>query len=137
MEDAIARWRQETDLFAKSCQGTVSNKILGCDVESSTNCNNFEMVRPEHSWDASGIPMWLVEAVNSMGFNRMTPVQKALIPLLLGNKDVVVSSELLHLSKVYTTGQTTATMPGKSGGVIKLPHQTFIHPKAPQGPRSA
>ena len=53
------------------------------------------MVGPEQSWDASGIPIWLVEAVNSMGFNRMTPVQKAVIPLLLGNKDVVVSSEFL------------------------------------------
>lgn len=50
------------------------------------------MVDPEQSWDASGIPIWLVEAVNSMGFNRMTPVQKAVIPLLLGNKDVVVEA---------------------------------------------
>jgi len=58
------------------------------------------MVGPEQSWDASGIPIWLVEAVNSMGFNRMTPVLKAVIPLLLGNKDVVLSSELLITSSL-------------------------------------
>ena len=58
------------------------------------------MVGPEQSWDASGIPTWLVEAVNSLGFNRMTPVQKAVIPLLLGNKDVVVSSQLLITSSL-------------------------------------
>ncbi|KAL8945580.1 MAG: hypothetical protein Q9222_007893 [Ikaeria aurantiellina] len=33
---------------------------------------------------------WIVDAVNSMGFKRMTPVQASTIPLFTTHKDVVV-----------------------------------------------
>lgn len=35
---------------------------------------------------------WMIEAVKSLGFNEMTPVQASTIPLLSGNKDVVVEA---------------------------------------------
>lgn len=35
---------------------------------------------------------WILEAVSSMGFARMTPVQASTIPLFVGNKDVVVEA---------------------------------------------
>lgn len=35
---------------------------------------------------------WIQEAIKSMGFGSMTPVQASTIPLLVGNKDVVVEA---------------------------------------------
>lgn len=35
---------------------------------------------------------WILDAVDSMGFDRMTPVQASTIPLFMGNKDVVVEA---------------------------------------------
>ena len=35
---------------------------------------------------------WIKEAISSMGYPTMTPVQASTIPLLSGNKDVVVGS---------------------------------------------
>jgi ATP-dependent RNA helicase DDX55/SPB4 len=44
------------------------------------------------AWDALTPPLaeWILEAVSTMGFKRMTPVQAATMPHFLGNKDVVV-----------------------------------------------
>lgn len=44
------------------------------------------------AWGALTPPLsdWILEAVSSMGFDRMTPVQASAIPLFAGNKDVVV-----------------------------------------------
>ncbi len=44
------------------------------------------------SWDSLDppLPEWILDAVSSMGFARMTPVQAATLPLFMGNKDVVV-----------------------------------------------
>jgi ATP-dependent RNA helicase DDX55/SPB4 len=44
------------------------------------------------AWEALTPPLseWIVDAVSSMGFGKMTPVQANCIPLFLGNKDVVV-----------------------------------------------
>jgi hypothetical protein len=44
------------------------------------------------AWEALTPPLseWIVDAVSSMGFEKMTPVQANCIPLFLGNKDVVV-----------------------------------------------
>jgi ATP-dependent RNA helicase DDX55/SPB4 len=38
---------------------------------------------------------WILDAVSSMGFKQMTPVQAATLPQFLGNKDVVVEVGLL------------------------------------------
>ena len=35
---------------------------------------------------------WILDAVSSMGFSRMTPVQASTIPLFMGYKDVVVEA---------------------------------------------
>jgi hypothetical protein len=41
---------------------------------------------------------WVLRAVSTMGFRRMTPVQASAIPLFMGNKDVVVEVG----SNIYT-----------------------------------
>jgi ATP-dependent RNA helicase DDX55/SPB4 len=44
------------------------------------------------AWDAltPGLAEWILDAIATMGFERMTPVQASTIPLFMGNKDVVV-----------------------------------------------
>ncbi|MCJ1473707.1 ATP-dependent rRNA helicase spb4 [Lambiella insularis] len=46
------------------------------------------------AWEALTPPLadWIIDAVQSMGFKRMTPVQASTIPLFLGHKDVVVEA---------------------------------------------
>lgn len=46
------------------------------------------------AWEALTPPLaeWILDAISSMGFNRMTPVQASTIPLFMGNKDVVVEA---------------------------------------------
>jgi superfamily II DNA/RNA helicase len=50
------------------------------------------------AWQALTPPLaeWILNAVSSMGFAKMTPVQASTIPLFLGNKDVVVEVYQLH-----------------------------------------
>lgn len=52
------------------------------------------------AWDAltPALSEWILEAVSSMGFERMTPVQASTIPLFTGNKDVVVEVWQLFMS---------------------------------------
>jgi hypothetical protein len=44
------------------------------------------------AWEALTPPLseWVLDAISSMGFLKMTPVQANCIPLFMGNKDVVV-----------------------------------------------
>lgn len=56
-----------------------------CDVVSSSNSNSFESIVPPLS---SGI----LDYVKAKGFNTLTPVQAATIPLFLTNKDVAVQA---------------------------------------------
>ncbi|GAB7349371.1 hypothetical protein MBLNU459_g8497t1 [Dothideomycetes sp. NU459] len=46
------------------------------------------------AWEAltPGLSEWILDAIASMGFQRMTPVQASAIPLFMGNKDVVVEA---------------------------------------------
>ncbi|KAI4186376.1 MAG: hypothetical protein L6R41_003532 [Letrouitia leprolyta] len=46
------------------------------------------------AWEALTPPLadWIIDAVNSMGFKRMTPVQASTIPLFMTHKDVVVEA---------------------------------------------
>ncbi|KAK2761239.1 ATP-dependent rRNA helicase spb4 [Arachnomyces sp. PD_36] len=46
------------------------------------------------AWDALTPPLseWILDAVATMGFSRMTPVQVSTIPLFMGHKDVVVEA---------------------------------------------
>lgn len=51
-------------------------------------------LKTSRAWESvdPGLSPWLLEAVASMGFKRMTPVQASTIPLAMGNKDVVVEA---------------------------------------------
>ncbi len=42
---------------------------------------------------------WIIDAVDSMGFKRMTPVQASTIPLFMTHKDVVVEVCTLFASR--------------------------------------
>jgi hypothetical protein len=75
-------------------------KIIIEDLERTTACcaqtsvmapNDGEKKDPR-AWDALTPPVaeWILDAVSSMGFHRMTPVQASTIPLFIQNKDVVV-----------------------------------------------
>lgn len=46
------------------------------------------------AWEAltPALSEWILDAVSSMGFTRMTPVQASTIPLFMANKDVVVEA---------------------------------------------
>ncbi|OAQ73233.1 DEAD/DEAH box helicase (Sbp4) [Pochonia chlamydosporia 170] len=50
--------------------------------------------RDPRAWDALTPPLaeWILDAVSTMGFSRMTPVQAATMPHFMGNKDVVVEA---------------------------------------------
>ncbi|KAH8677828.1 P-loop containing nucleoside triphosphate hydrolase protein [Xylariales sp. PMI_506] len=51
-------------------------------------------VRKDRAWEALTPPLaeWILDAVASMGFTQMTPVQAAVLPLFTTNKDVVVEA---------------------------------------------
>jgi hypothetical protein len=61
---------------------------------SSIHRKQMSIRQPNTSraWDSLSPPLssWLREALPSMGFERMTPVQASTIPLFMGHKDVVV-----------------------------------------------
>ncbi|KAF2223447.1 P-loop containing nucleoside triphosphate hydrolase protein [Elsinoe ampelina] len=48
----------------------------------------------KRSWQAltPSLSEWILDAISSMGFHQMTPVQASTIPLFMGNKDVVVEA---------------------------------------------
>ncbi|KAJ2899437.1 DEAD-like helicase [Zalerion maritima] len=50
--------------------------------------------KDRRAWDALSLSLaeWIIEAVTSLGFSRMTPVQADTIPLFLKNRDVVVEA---------------------------------------------
>ncbi|KAL1638640.1 ATP-dependent rRNA helicase spb4 [Diplodia intermedia] len=53
-----------------------------------------EKPKNPRAWDSLAPPLseWVLDAVSSMGFERMTPVQASAIPLFMGYKDVVVEA---------------------------------------------
>lgn len=48
----------------------------------------------KRAWEGLTPPLseWILDAISSMGFRQMTPVQASTIPLFMGNKDVVVEA---------------------------------------------
>jgi len=58
---------------------------------------NDEEKKDPRAWDALTPPLaeWILDAISSMGFTRMTPVQASTIPLFIKNKDCVVEVCLL------------------------------------------
>lgn len=61
------------------------------------------------AWDAVTPPLseWILDAIKTMGFARMTPVQASTIPLFLLNKDVVVEVRILFSSNLTTPTLTS------------------------------
>jgi ATP-dependent RNA helicase DDX55/SPB4 len=53
-----------------------------------------EPTKDPQSWHSLDPPLspWLLSAIDSLGFTKMTPVQASTIPLFSGNKDVVVEA---------------------------------------------
>lgn len=88
-------------------------------------------------WGEPLLP-WMIEAVNTLGFHEMTPVQAATIPMLAANKDVVAEAVtgsgktlafllplLVRLSKIEESlhmGQTNAIVVEPTR---ELAYQTF------------
>lgn len=61
--------------------------------------------RDPRSWGALRPPLaeWILDAVSTMGFSQMTPVQAATIPQFMGNKDVVVEVSYSMGSRVLNS----------------------------------
>jgi ATP-dependent RNA helicase DDX55/SPB4 len=65
---------------------------------------------------------WILHAISSMGFNKMTPVQANCIPLFMGNKDVVV--EVSTALELKLKERTLTFLIGRHGQWkdTRLPH---------------
>lgn len=68
------------EVLALSMPSTSSDPLVKAPSDSS------------RSWNILNPPLadWVLDAVSSMGFAKMTPVQASTIPLFMGHKDVVV-----------------------------------------------
>lgn len=56
---------------------------MASDETAKKQPKSFEALTPE-------LAEWILDFTRSMGFARTTPVQAMAIPLLMGNKDLVV-----------------------------------------------
>ncbi|KAM5345820.1 hypothetical protein ACJ41O_011681 [Fusarium nematophilum] len=74
------------------------------------------------AWDAlnPSLAPWILDAVATMGFNQMTPVQAATLPHFLGNKDVVVEA-------VTGSGKTLAFLIPLVQKLLRLGEPTKKH----------
>lgn len=74
------------------------------------------------AWEALTPPLsgWIVEAMSTMGFGRMTPVQASTIPLFMGYKDVVVEA-------VTGSGKTLAFLIPVIEKLLRLEEPTKKH----------
>ncbi|PCD31221.1 hypothetical protein AU210_010879 [Fusarium oxysporum f. sp. radicis-cucumerinum] len=78
--------------------------------------------RSPRAWDALTPPLaeWIRDAVATMGFSQMTPVQAATLPHFLGNKDVVVEA-------VTGSGKTLAFLIPLVQKLLRLSEPTKKH----------
>ncbi|KAM0454720.1 hypothetical protein ACHAO4_004533 [Trichoderma viride] len=78
--------------------------------------------RDPRAWGGLTPPLaeWILDAVSSMGFKQMTPVQAATMPQFLGNKDVVVEA-------VTGSGKTLAFLIPIVQRLLRLPEPTKKH----------
>ncbi|KAF5652668.1 ATP-dependent rRNA helicase SPB4 [Fusarium sp. NRRL 25303] len=78
--------------------------------------------RSPRAWDALNPPLaeWIRDAVATMGFSQMTPVQAATLPHFLGNKDVVVEA-------VTGSGKTLAFLIPLVQKLLRLSEPTKKH----------
>ncbi|PON29743.1 ATP-dependent rRNA helicase SPB4 [Trichoderma gamsii] len=78
--------------------------------------------RDPRAWGGLTPPLaeWILDAVSSMGFKQMTPVQAATLPQFLGNKDVVVEA-------VTGSGKTLAFLIPIVQRLLRLAEPTKKH----------
>ncbi|GAB0135116.1 DEAD/DEAH box helicase [Epichloe bromicola] len=78
--------------------------------------------RNPRGWDALAPPLaqWILDAVQTLGFPQMTPVQAATIPHFMGNKDVVVEA-------VTGSGKTIAFLLPIVQRILRLEEPTKKH----------
>ncbi|KAG5951350.1 ATP-dependent rRNA helicase spb4 [Claviceps sorghi] len=78
--------------------------------------------RSVRAWDAlrPALPQWILDAVQSLGFSQMTPVQAATMPHFMGNKDVVVEA-------VTGSGKTMAFLLPIVQRILRLDEPTKKH----------
>lgn len=79
--------------YSRHCAAT----RLSVGIMSRDNPTTGALDAPKASkraWEALTPPLseWILDAISSMGFHQMTPVQASTIPLFMGNKDVVVEA---------------------------------------------
>ncbi|KAG6000973.1 ATP-dependent rRNA helicase spb4 [Claviceps lovelessii] len=74
------------------------------------------------AWDTlrPALPQWIFDAVQSLGFSQMTPVQAATMPHFMGNKDVVVEA-------VTGSGKTIAFLLPIVQRILRLEEPTKKH----------
>ena len=65
----------------------MSSTPLPIDTSKAHSSRTWETLTPS-------LAEWILDAVSSMGFKRMTPVQASTIPLFMTHKDVVVEVRL-------------------------------------------
>lgn len=53
---------------------------------------NFILMSKSLAWSQASLQPWIHDAIDSLGFRSMTPVQASTIPLFCGSKDVVVEA---------------------------------------------
>ncbi|CAH0041376.1 unnamed protein product [Clonostachys solani] len=78
--------------------------------------------RSPRAWDALTPPLaeWILDAVSTMGFKQMTPVQAATVPHFMGNKDVVVEA-------VTGSGKTLSFLIPAVQRILRLEEPTTRH----------
>ncbi|RSL84235.1 ATP-dependent rRNA helicase SPB4 [Fusarium oligoseptatum] len=81
-----------------------------------------EKRKSQRAWDALTPPLaeWIIDAVATMGFSQMTPVQAATLPHFMGNKDVVVEA-------VTGSGKTLAFLIPLVQKLLRLGEPTKKH----------
>ncbi|CAM1509078.1 Fc.00g028170.m01.CDS01 [Cosmosporella sp. VM-42] len=81
-----------------------------------------EKRRSARAWSGLTPPLaeWILDAVSTMGFAQMTPVQAATVPHFLGNKDVVVEA-------VTGSGKTLAFLIPLVQKLLRLDEPTKKH----------
>ncbi|RCI14449.1 hypothetical protein L249_6147, partial [Ophiocordyceps polyrhachis-furcata BCC 54312] len=100
---------------------------------------DFLLPSDSRAWTALTPPLaeWILEAVSSMGFAQMTPVQAATMPHLAGNKDVVMTpvqaATMPHLAgnkdvvAVTGSGKTLAYLIPAVQRLLRLDEPTKRH----------
>ncbi|KHO01831.1 DEAD-like helicase [Metarhizium album ARSEF 1941] len=78
--------------------------------------------RDPRAWDNLAPPLaeWILDAVSTMGFSHMTPVQAATLPHFMGNKDVVVEA-------VTGSGKTLSFLIPTVQKILRLEEPTKKH----------